>query len=124
MYLKVAFSGETAAADVALERPFAGMRSDMNLKRRIGTKHFTTVSAAVLEKRFIAAFALVFERHLIGKTARKDAPRCRVQHFFGTLLKHLQRIETVHRRRLIVVGYDCGGECRTKRRFHGGQWIA
>ena len=48
--LQVAFGRESIAANVAFERPFTRVRSDVNLKCRIAAKHFTTIAATMFEE--------------------------------------------------------------------------
>ena len=48
--LEVALGGEPVAANVALERPFARVRPDVNLQSRVAAKHFPAVAATVFEQ--------------------------------------------------------------------------
>lgn len=57
MDFEVAFSGKPTAANVALERTFARVRSDVYLKGRVATKHLATVTAPVLVKVVTSASA-------------------------------------------------------------------
>lgn len=66
MDFEIAFGGEAAAAHVASERPFARVRSDVNLQSGIGTEHLAAVSTAMLEKRFVSSFAVILKCHFVG----------------------------------------------------------
>ena len=55
VHLQVALGGEPVAANVALERPFTRVRSNVDLKCRIAAKHFTTVAATVFEQLILFA---------------------------------------------------------------------
>ena len=48
--LEVALGGEPVATNVALERPFARVRSNVNLQSGVAAKHFAAVATAVLEQ--------------------------------------------------------------------------
>lgn len=50
MDFEVALGGKPTAANVALERTFARVRSDVYLKGRVATEHLTTITASVLVK--------------------------------------------------------------------------
>jgi len=50
MDFEVALGGEPTAANVALERTFTRVRSDVYLKGRVATEHFATITASVLVK--------------------------------------------------------------------------
>lgn len=53
MDFEVSFRGKPATTNIALERPFARMRSYVNLQRRIASEHFATVSTSMLKEGFI-----------------------------------------------------------------------
>lgn len=55
VHLQVAFGRESVAANVALERTLARVRSDVDLKSRVAAKDFATVAASVLKQLILFA---------------------------------------------------------------------
>lgn len=50
MDFEVTLGGKPTSTNVALERTFASVRSDVYLKGRVATKHLTAITAPVLIK--------------------------------------------------------------------------
>jgi hypothetical protein len=47
VYLKVAFCGKSVATNIALERPFARMRPNVDLESRIRAEYLSTVTTSM-----------------------------------------------------------------------------
>lgn len=135
MDLEVAFGGEPVAANVALERPFAGVRSNVDLQGRIAAEHLAAVPATVLEQLiFLAAGTAVgaatsvrasgtarmsagpvaahsvAEAQLVGQVGGQQSLRRVVQHILGRPLEQIQRTGPFRIRRRIGCLQDGVGQ--------------